>query len=265
MSSNPPAQFPSSRLNGLVAIVTGGASPKGFGYAIAERYVAEGCRVVLADIDPSVSDSASQLSKSSGQVQGHRLDVTSRTSWEEAVKLCLDSWGRLDIVVNNAGTTYRNKSTLEVEEEEFVRVMDVNVKSIFWSVKVAVPAIQKGGRGGSIINVSSTGAVRPRPGLVWYNASKGAVSNATKGLAAEFGPDQIRVNAICPLLSATALFSQFVGVEDTTENRKKFAESIPLQRLTDPKDIANAAVFLASDEGKFITGTNFEVDGGRCI
>lgn len=267
MSSNPPAQNPSARLNGLVAIVTGGASPKGFGHAIARRYLSEGCKVVLADIDPTLESTVASLQQNSAleEVVPCRLDVTSRTGWDQVVQLCLHKWGRLDIVVNNAGTTYQNKSTLDVEEEEFERVMAVNVRSVFWSVKTAVPAIKRGGRGGSIINISSTGAVRPRPGLVWYNASKGAVSNATKGLAAEFGPDQIRVNAICPLLSATALFSQFVGVEDTEENRKKFWESIPLQRLTDPMDVANAAVFLASDEGKFVTGTNFEVDGGRCI
>ncbi|KAF4548632.1 Enoyl-(Acyl carrier protein) reductase-like protein 33 [Elsinoe fawcettii] len=260
-----------ARLASHVAIVTGGASPQGFGYATAARYLAEGSHVLLGDISPSVNSSASALSelpttKSSGaEIVPFTLDVTSRSSWEEAVQLVKEKWGRLDIVVNNAGTTYKNKPTLEVEEEEYLRVMDVNVKSVFWSVKVALPLIIAGGRGGSLINVSSTGSIRPRPGLVWYNASKGAVSNATKGLAAEFGPHGVRVNAICPLLSATALFSQFVGVEDTEENRKKFWESIPLQRLTEPVDVANAAVYLASPEGAFVTGSLFEVDGGRCI
>lgn len=179
MSSNPPAQIHASRLNGLVAIVTGGASPKGFGFAIAQRFIAEGCRVVVADIDPSIESTAATLASNApgGHVLAHRHDVTSRGSWDEVVRLCMDKWGRLDIVVNNAGTTYRSKATLEVEEEEFIRVMDVNVKSIFWSIKTAVPAIKAGGRGGSIINISSVGSMRPRPGLVWYNASKGAVSN----------------------------------------------------------------------------------------
>ncbi|PSK48622.1 Carbonyl reductase family member 4 [Elsinoe australis] len=248
-----------ARLTSHVAIVTGGGSPQGFGYAIAARYLAEGCHVLLGDISPSLSSSASSLSslpatQSSGaQIHPYTFDVTQKSAWEEAVRLVREKWGRLDIVVNNAGTTYRNKDTLEVSEEEYMRVMDVNVKSVFWSVAVAVPEIIQGARGGSVINISSTGSIRPRPGLVWYNASKGAVTNATKGLAAEFGPRGIRVNAICPLLSATALFSQFVGVEDTEENRKKFWESIPLQRLTEPVDIANAAVYLASEEGKFVT------------
>ncbi|KAF2218403.1 oxidoreductase [Elsinoe ampelina] len=241
-----------ARLSPLVAIITGAASPTGFGYATAARYLAEGSHVLIGDA-------------SGAEVLPFTFDVTSRSAWEEAVKRVEEKWGRLDVIVNNAGTTYRNKPTLEVEEDEYLRVMDVNVKSVFWAVKIGVPLIRKGGRGGSVINISSTGSIRPRPGLVWYNASKGAVSNATKGLAAEFGPDGIRVNAICPLLSATALFSQFVGVEDTEENRRKFWESIPLQRLTEPVDVANAAVYLASKEGSFVTGTLFEVDGGRCI
>ena len=190
MWSEQSSHHTSSRLKDLVAIVTGGASPKGFGYAIAQRYLSEGCRLLVADVSPSLEGSVATLESSFGpdNVIAHQLDVTSRSGWEEAVKLCLDRWDRLDIVVNNAGTTYRNKSTLEVEEEEFIRVMDVNVKSIFWSVKVAVPAIKNGGKGGSIINISSTGAVSPRPGLVWYNASKGAVSNvSTYRLGGEIG------------------------------------------------------------------------------
>jgi len=152
-----------------------------------------------------------------------------------------------------------------VTSDEFDRVFNVNVKSIYLSVLAAVPRMQKQGHGGSIINISSIGSLRPRPGLVWYNASKAAVTNATKGLAAEYGQDNIRVNAIAPLLSGTGLFSSFVGVEDTPENRANFAASIPLKRLTDPMDVANTALFLASDEGSFLTGVNLEVDGGRGI
>ena len=175
-------------------------------------------------------------------------------------------------------------------EDEFDRVMAVNVKSIYWSVPAAVPAMRKRG-GGSIVNVASIGAMRPRPGLVWYNASKGAVANvslpsfasfclrlggswgvdvadgvqATKGLAAEFGKDQIRVNALCPLLSGTGLFESFVGVPFTEENVKNFLGNVPLGRLTDPSDVANMCAYLSSDEGKFITGVNLEVDGGRAV
>ena len=174
-------------------------------------------------------------------------------------------------------------------EDEFDKVFAVNVKSIYLSVGAAIPAMKKRG-GGSIVNIASIGAMRPRPGLVWYNASKGAVANvscsyispstsgspilvdyadryikATKGLAAEFGKEQIRVNALCPLLSGTGLFEMFVGVPYTEENMKKFLFNVPLGRLTDPSDVANMACFLSSDEGKFVTGTNMEIDGGRAV
>ncbi|KAI4715429.1 NAD(P)-binding protein [Aureobasidium sp. EXF-10727] len=252
------------RLKGKVAIITGGASPQGFGYAIARRFIDEGAKVIIGDLDGSGAESSAS-SLSSDNAKGVSMDVCKHEDWKRVVEMAVEGFGRLDIVVNNAGCTYRNKPTAEVTEDEFERVMSVNVKSIFWSVKVVVPQMQKQGQGGSIINISSSGSVRPRPGLVWYNASKGAVSNATMALAAEYGPDQIRVNAIAPLLSATGLFESFVGVKDTQENRNKFAASIPLGRLTDPVDVGNACVFLASDEGKFVTGTNFSVDGGRHI
>ncbi|KEQ87136.1 NAD(P)-binding protein [Aureobasidium pullulans] len=262
MSSSTELQL--GRLNNKVAIVTGGASPLGFGAAISRRFVTEGAKVIIGDLDASGAESVA-ASLSSPNVKGVAMNVTSEEDWKRVVNMAVSEFGRLDIVVNNAGVTYRNKPTEEVTEEEFERVMSVNVKSIFWSVKVAIPQMQKQGEGGSVINISSSGSVRPRPGLVWYNASKGAVSNATMALAAEYGPDQIRVNAIAPLLSATGLFESFVGVKDTQENRDKFAASIPLGRLTDPVDVGNACVFLASDEGKFVTGTNFSVDGGRHI
>ncbi|KAG9544838.1 NAD(P)-binding protein, partial [Aureobasidium melanogenum] len=251
-------EFSLGRLKGKVAIVTGGASPQGFGYAIARRFIEEGAKVIIGDLDGSGAESSAS-SLSSPNVKGVTMDVCKHEDWQRVVEMAVKEFGGVNILVNNAGWTYRNKPTGEVTEDEFERVMSVNVKSIFLSVKVVVPQMQKQGQGGSIINISSSGSVRPRPGLVWYNASKGAVSNATMGLAAEYGPDQIRVNAIAPLLSATGLFESFVGVKDTQENRDKFAASIPLGRLTDPGDIGNACVFLASDEGKFVTGTNFSV------
>lgn len=255
--------FTLNRLKGKVAIVTGGANEQGFGAAIAKRFGAEGAKVLIGDLD---GDNAIKMAKKIGNgAIGMQMDVTSESGWKEAVEKIMKEHGKLDCVINNAGTTYKNKPTEDVSEAEFMRCFDVNVKSIFWASKIAIPAIKKGGQGGSMINIASIGSIRPRPGLVWYNSSKGAVSNATKGLAAEYGPDQIRVNAICPLLSATQLFSSFVGVEDTEENRKKFSAAIPLGRLTDPNDIANACMYLASDEGKFITGVNLEVDGGRGI
>jgi len=251
-----------TRLQGKVAIVTGGAS--GFGKAIATRFAQEGCSVLIADVNESGAESVASSLNAGSKVASMAMDVTQEAHWSGAVKKAVDTWGKLDILVNNAGTTYKNKPTLDVTSAEFDRVFNVNVKSIYLSVLAVVPQLQKGG-GGSIINVSSIGSVRPRPGLVWYNASKGAVTNATKGLAAEYGPDKIRVNAIAPLLCGTGLFESFVGVPDTPENRAKFVANVPLGRLTEVEDVANTALFLASDEGAFITGVNMEVDGGRAV
>lgn len=145
-----------------------------------------------------------------------------------------DRWGRLDILINNAGWAYKNKPTLDVTPSEFDRVFSINVKSIFHSIPAVIPSLRRAG-GGSILNISSIGSERPRPGLVWYNASKACVTNVTKGLATEFGPDGIRVNALAPLLSGTGLFEQFVGVPHTPENVSKFVEAVPLGRLTDPE------------------------------
>jgi len=251
------------RLEGKVAIVTGAAS--GFGKAIATRFAEEGCRVLVADLNGEGAEAAAKDLKVGENAVSLSMDVTKEAHWEEAVKTVVEKWGKVDICVNNAGTTYKNKPTLEVTAEDFDRVFNVNVRSIFLSVRAVVPQMQKQGNGGSIINVSSIGSTRPRPGLVWYNSSKGAVTNATKGLAAEYGPDQIRVNALAPLLSGTGLFESFAGVKDTPENRQKFLSNVPLGRLTEVTDVANTALFLASDEGKFLTGTNIEIDGGRGI
>ncbi|WP_306110127.1 glucose 1-dehydrogenase [Pseudomonas sp. LD120] len=167
-------------------------------------------------------------------------------------------------MVNNAGTTHRNRPMLEVDEAEFDRVFAVNVKSIFLSAKHFVPHF-RGRGGGAFINIASTAAIRPRPGLVWYNGSKGAAVVMSKTMAAEFGPDNIRVNCVNPVVGATALLSEFMGVPDTPENRQKFMASIPLGRFSTPQDVANACLYLACDEAAFITGTCLEVDGGRCV
>ncbi|PLB51964.1 oxidoreductase [Aspergillus steynii IBT 23096] len=252
---------PGSRLHGKVAIVTGGGS--GFGAAIARRFGEEGASVIIADIN------ADGGQKVAAQDPDHLLfqatDVTSAEDWKAVVDTAFEKFGRLDVLVNNAGTTYRNKPTAEVTEAEWERVFNVNVKSIFLGTNAFMPRLMEQGQGGSMINVSSTGASRPRPGLVWYNASKGAVSNATKGLAAEYGPHNIRVNTVSPLLSGTALFSMFTGMPDTPENRDKFIGNVPLGRLTDPDDVANMCLYLASDEGSFVNGTEMIVDGGKCI
>ncbi|KAJ9287799.1 hypothetical protein DTO021C3_4604 [Paecilomyces variotii] len=255
------AAQPGSRLQGKIAIVTGGGS--GFGAAIARRFGSEGAKVILTDINAANGEKVA--SENSQNLIFQKQDVTKVDGWNAVVNLAIEKFGRVDILVNNAGTTYKNKPTLEVTEEEWERVFQVNVKSIFHAVKTVIPHFIEQGNGGSVINISSTGASRPRPGLVWYNATKGAVSNATKGLAAEYGPHNIRVNSVCPLLSGTGLFEMFTGVPDTPENRKNFIAQVPLGRLTDPNDIANTVLFLASDEGQFINGTEIVVDGGKCI
>ncbi|KAH7125173.1 3-ketoacyl-reductase-like protein [Dendryphion nanum] len=249
------------RLDGKVAIVTGGGS--GFGAGISKTFAAEGAKVLVCDINQAGGEATVQTNPSS--LAFHKMDVTKAADWKSAVETAIQKWGKADILVNNAGTSYTNKPTVNVTEEEFQRVFDVNVKGVYLGCNAWVPQAIEKKEGGVIINIASVGATRPRPGLVWYNASKGAVWNATKGLAAEYGQHQIRVNSICPLVTGTGLFSAFTGMEDTPENREKFVFNVPLGRIGEVDDVTSACVFLASSESKFITGVNLEVDGGRCI
>ncbi|EKD17784.1 uncharacterized protein L3040_002153 [Drepanopeziza brunnea f. sp. 'multigermtubi'] len=249
------------RLEGKVAIVTGGGS--GFGEAISKRFAGEGCKVVVADLDPVGGERVANFQPRS--MSFISTDVAKEVDWENLLENTLDKYGRVDILVNNAGTSYKNKPTAEVTGDEFDKVFAVNVKSIFHSARHFIPNLINQGEGGSIINIASIGATRPRPGLVWYNASKAAVTNATKGLAAEYGEKQIRVNAVCPLLSVTGLFETFVGVPPTEDNVNKFITQVPLGRLTHVTDVANYCLYLASDEAKFVTGTCLEIDGGKGI
>ena len=248
------------KLAGKVAIVTGAAS--GFGRGIAERFALEGARVVAADIN---GEGVRELCAGFGDrmVQA-QADVSQKQDVEAMVRAATEAFGGLDIVVNNAGTTHRNRPLMEVTEAEFDRIYAVNVKSIYLSTLAAVPKLEKRG-GGSIINIASTAGVRPRPGLTWYNGSKGAVITLTKSMAAELAPKAIRVNAINPVMGETGMLTQFMGMDDTPENRAKFLASIPLGRLSRPHDIANAALFLADPASAFITGVAIEVDGGRCV
>ncbi|KAJ0283661.1 hypothetical protein CBS470a_007201 [Colletotrichum nupharicola] len=242
-------------------VITGGGH--GFGEAIARRFALEGAKVLISDINEA--DGQRVASDAPDAISFCKANVTDAGEWEKLLDTAQERYGRIDILVNNAGTTYKNKPTAEVTEAEFDRVFNVNVKGILLGTNALMPRLIKQGSGGVMLNISSIGSVRPRPGLVWYNASKGAVSNATKGLAAEYGPHQIRVNSICPLLSGTGLFEHFAGMPDTPENRKNFIGNVPLGRLCESEDVANTCLFLASDEGKFITGINMEVDGGRAV
>jgi 3-oxoacyl-[acyl-carrier protein] reductase len=248
------------KLQGKVAIVTGAAS--GFGRGIAERFAREGARVVVADLNGAgAKDVADSLGTTALAVT---CDVSQKADVDAMVRAATEAFGGLDILVNNAGTTHKNQSLMDVGEDEFDRIYAVNVKSIYLTtLAVVAPMEQRGG--GVIINIASTAGVRPRPGLTWYNGSKGAVITLTKSISAELAPKKIRVNAINPVMGETGLLSQFMGLPDTPENRKKFLATIPLGRLSRPEDIANAALFFAQPESEFITGVAMEVDGGRCV
>jgi 3-oxoacyl-[acyl-carrier protein] reductase len=192
-----------------------------------------------------------------------KADVSQRADVEAMVKLATGRFGRLDIMVNNAGYTHRNGDMLKVDEKTFDTIVAVNMKAIYLAALAAVPVMEREG-GGSIITTASTAGLRPRPGLTWYNASKGWAITATKSMAVELASKKIRVNCLCPVAGETGMLAQFMG-EDTPEKRALFRASIPLGRLSTPLDIANAALWLASDEAEFITGVALEVDGGRCI
>jgi 3-oxoacyl-[acyl-carrier protein] reductase len=237
--------------------VTGAAS--GFGEGIARRFAAEGARVVVADLS---LDGAKRLAAEIGGVAVGG-DVSKGADVAAIVQAAQREFGGLDVVVNNAGTTHRNRPMLEVDEATFDRVYAVNVKSIYWMAQAAIPVLRQQGRGGSIINIGSTAGISPRPGLVWYNGTKGAVNIITKAMALELAKENIRVNSVCPVIGATALVADFMGGEDTPALRERFLASIPLGRMSTPADIANACVWLAEDSSSFITGVLLPVDGGR--
>ncbi len=250
------------RLASKVALVTGAAS--GFGAGIARRFAEEGAKVVLVDLNlAGATEVAEEIAGAGGTACAVEANVARRADIATAIAEAKQRYGRLDILVNNAGWSHVNKPLLEVTEEEFDRAFDVNVKAIYLAALEAVPLFREQG-GGCIINTSSTAGLRPRPGLTWYNASKGAVNIATRSMAVELAPDRIRVNALCPVLGETGLTATFMG-SDTPELREKFIATIPLGRMSQPRDIANAALYLASDEAEFITGVLLEVDGGRCV
>jgi len=249
----------SMRLEDKVVLVTGAGS--GFGAEIARMFASEGAHVALIDLN---EESARCISAEIGSTAlPIRCDVSLSADVRNAVETTRARFGRIDIVVNNAGTTHRNKPMLEVTEAEFDRVFAVNVKSLFHMAHAAVPIMRAQG-GGSILNVGSTAGLRPRPGLTWYNGSKGAANLLTKSMAVELAPDKIRVNGLAPVAGDTPLLPSFLG-SDTPEVRTKFLASIPLGRFAKPSDVAASALFLSSDEAEFLTGVVLEVDGGRTI
>lgn len=251
------------KLKGLATIVTGAGG--GFGEGIARLFAQEGAQVVVADIrHDAAKQVADKIVSNGGEAVACHADVSLAGDVEAMVQLALERFHKLDVIVNNAGTTHKSQPMLNVDEKTFDLVYAVNVKSIFHAAKSAVPVFRRQGYG-NIINIASTAGVRPRPGLTWYNGSKGAVNILTKSMALELAPDKIRVNAINPVMGETGLLSEFLPGEDTVDIRQKIINTIPLGRFSQPRDIAKACAFLASDQSEFITGVCLEVDGGRCI
>ena len=247
------------RLAGKVAIVTGAGS--GMGEAIARTYAREGARVAVLDVD---GDAARRVAKDIGQQNTIAIecDVTKAADLARAVSDTKKAFGKIDILVNNAGVTHVNKPLMEIAEQEFDRVFAVNVKGVFLGIQAAVPELRANG-GGVIVTIGSTAGLRPRPGLSAYNATKGAVHNLTKTLAVELAPDKIRVCAIAPVATDTPLLPTFLG--PAPGQREKFIATVPLGRLATAQDIADTALFLVSEEARFLTGNIVEVDGGRCV
>ncbi|MEO8735658.1 MAG: glucose 1-dehydrogenase [Edaphobacter sp.] len=252
------------KLQGKVAIVTGAGS--GFGEGIAKLFSQEGATVIVADIRGEAAERVAQeIVAAGGTAIASHTDVTRNDDVAAMIQLAVGTYGKLDILVNNAGTTHKSQPMLDVDEATFDRVFAVNVKSIYFAAKNVVPVFKQQGHG-VILNIASTAGVRPRPGLTWYNGSKGAVIMLTKSMAVELAPLKIRVNAINPVMGETGLLTDFLpGGEDTAESRGRVISTIPLGRLSLPIDIAKAAAFLSSSEADFITGACLEVDGGRCV
>ena len=247
------------RLAGKCAIVTGGAS--GFGLGIVDKFLAEGARVMIADIN---GDSASALAAERGDAAlAQQVDVANAASVKAMAEAAIAGFGKVDILINNAGITHLPTPLDEVSEEDFDRVYNVNMKSVYLTARALVPHMKTNGSG-AILNVASTAGVSPRANLNWYNASKGWMITATKTMAVELAPKGIRVNAINPVAGETPLLQSFMG-EDTPEVRAKFLSTIPIGRFSTPEDMGNAACYLCSDEASMVTGVAMEVDGGRCI
>ena len=252
------------RLKNKVAIVTGGAS--GFGEGIVKRFAKEGAHVLVADINIEGAEKVvSEINKDGGNAIAYRVDVSDSQQTKEMIDRSCEAFGKLDILIQNAAIGMRPTPLVETSEEEFDTLFNVNVKSVYLGAVHSVPIFRKQKSAGVIINTVSTAAIRPRPGLTAYNATKGSLVTMTKGLSLELAPDNIRVNGLCPVAGDTAMLDGFLGDGPKDESYTRFVSTVPLGRLCKPRDMANAALYLASEEADFITGVMLEVDGGRCV
>ena len=249
------------RFENKVVIVTGGAS--GFGKGIVEKFINEGAKVLIADINyESATEYANQLGASAEAI---KVDVSKALDVENMIKETILKFSKIDILIQNAAIGMKPRLLIDSSEELFDNLFKVNVKSIYLGAKNIIPQFIKQKTGGNIVNIVSTAAIRPRPGLALYNATKGALVPMTKALALEVAEHQIRVNGVCPVAGETPMLKDFLGDDDPAIAYEKFKSTVPLGRLAEPNDVANACLFLSSEEANFITGVMLEVDGGRTI
>lgn len=243
-------------------MVTGAAS--GIGRVSAERFAAEGARVVVADLDAEGAEEvAAGIAKGGGEATHVRCDVSRADDARAMVEAAVERYGGLDVLFNNAGYTNPPHPFGETTEEELDRSLSVNVKGVFLCSQAAVPAMR--GRGGSIIVTASVMGIRTRPGFTAYASSKAAAIHLARTLAVELAGENIRVNCLAPVATDTPMLNTFIGDRDPEEGRAAFISTIPLGRLAAPSDVASAALYLASDEAAYITGAVLPVDGGRSI
>jgi 3-oxoacyl-[acyl-carrier protein] reductase len=254
------------KLQGQVAVITGAGS--GIGRASALAFAEAGACVLAADLNAAgAAETVEQVRATGVEAEPFEVDVTSAEQVEAMVQRAVDRFGRIDVLFNNAGLPQAFTPFENSTDALFDRIMDVNVRGVFYGCRAAIPRMKAQG-GGVILNTASTAGIRPRPGLAVYNASKAAVITLTKTLAVELAPHRIRVVSICPVATDTPMLPSFIGVgqgADEAEGRRRFISTIPWGRLNRPEDIARAAVFLASSDAEMVTGTAFEIDGGRDV
>lgn len=251
----------SARLQGKIAIVTGAAS--GMGAAAAELFAENGAKVVVVDLPrEGHADAVARMDKGRGNIIFVPGDVSSRADTENFVAVTLDTFGQVDIIFNNAGY-YLKKQIEDTTDDEYDRLMDVNMRALYLSSSIVIPVMKKQG-GGVVLSTSSNAGLVGRPNGPIYGAAKGAVIALTKALAIANGPFGIRVNCICPGSMFTPMFQTgLAAVADPEDTIRRVSNTVALRRLGTAEDVAQAALFLASDESSYITGVALPVDGGR--